>query len=318
MKSRTYIYAFFLVVAIVGAISPFAFRDQSEGNNPTKLRIGYIPIADCGQLYVALEKGFFAEEGIEIETVPLAGGAKVLEALGAKSIDVGFSNIVSLILAYNAGLPFVAITGGPIENAGHKEHAILVSRTSTIKNIRDLRGKKIAINTRKNIDELMVSALLQKHGIGRESVLFIEVPFPRMVSVLEGGDVDGIAAIEPYVTFGLSAGTNKVLTYNYVDIQPVTEISSYVVSKSWLASHPRTATAFKNALKKATVYANSHPNEVRTLLTKFTHLTEEQLRGVALPGFTLELSPELLQQMITRVADLGWIDATFPAENLIR
>ena len=47
----------------------------------TKISVGYIPIADCSQLYVAIEKGFFTDEGLNIEPKEFQGGPQILEAL---------------------------------------------------------------------------------------------------------------------------------------------------------------------------------------------------------------------------------------------
>ena len=303
-----------VVIATVASIFFFAQRDNSVR---TTLRIGYIPIADCAQLYIAIERGFFADENINTELVSLAGGAKILEALGSKSIDIGFSNVVSLIFARNAGLPFIALTGGPVEDTKHPEHAILVRRDSRFNSVADLSGSRITLNTRRNIDELMVSLLLEKHGIDLSKVTFIEVPFPRMLGVLAAGDVDAIAAIEPFVTFGTQDGSNRILTYNYLDIQPRTEISTYVVGMNWLASNEDTAHRFQRAMTRATRFANQNPDYVREILVKYTRLTAEQFVNVQLPAFTEELTPELLQEMISRMATRGWIREEFSATSLI-
>ncbi len=58
-----------LAMAILGITLLTSCARKSE-----KVKIGYIPIADCAQLYVAIEKGFFEQEGLEIELLGLAGG----------------------------------------------------------------------------------------------------------------------------------------------------------------------------------------------------------------------------------------------------
>jgi NitT/TauT family transport system substrate-binding protein len=88
----------------------------SDSKKSNTLKVGYIPIADCAQLYVAMEKGYFIDENLNIELLNLPGGAKILEALAGNSVDIGYSNVVSLILARDSGLDFVSLTGGPIED----------------------------------------------------------------------------------------------------------------------------------------------------------------------------------------------------------
>jgi NitT/TauT family transport system substrate-binding protein len=292
------------------------------GSRPTEdgmdvLRIGYIPIADCSQLYVALEKGFFAEAGIRPELVSLPGGAKILEALGAGSLDVGFSNVISLLLARAAGIPFVSVAGGPAQDAGHRDHAVLVRADSGITSVSDLAGRRIALNTRRNIDDLMVRLLLRKHAVQEDQVTFVEIPFPRMLSVLESGDVDAVAAIEPFVTLGARMSGNRVLTYNYLEIQPVTEISTYVVDRGWLERHRDLAVRLRNVLTRAAEYANEHPEEVRSILTRYTRMDEELAGEIELPYFTRVLSRDRLEEMARHLHGLGWLDRPLSADEAV-
>jgi NitT/TauT family transport system substrate-binding protein len=284
---------------------------------PTPLRVGYIPIADCGQLMVALAGGNFTSRHISIAPTSMAGGAPILEALGAGSLDLGFSNLVSLILAHEAGLPFVALTGGPVEDREHREHAILVAPGSPLARIEDLAGKTIALNTRKNIDELMVVTLLQEHGVAATAVRFVEIPFPRMLAALGKGDVAAVAAIEPFVTIGTTTGTARVLSYNYIEVQPLTPISTYVVTRDWLHRNPGIAAGFAAALSEATAATNRDPAAVRAALAKYVHLDPAYLRQVVLPAYTQGLSRQQLGDLIRRVHEMGWIRTIFdPAEIL--
>lgn len=306
-----------LILIVLAVTTTVVMFLQSCRKPAEKVRVGYIPIADCSQLFVAIENGYFRDEGLEVEPVSLPGGSKILEALGSNSLEIGFSNLASLVLAHDAGLPFVAFTGGPAEDAQHKEHAIMLKQGSGIKRVPDLAGKRIALNTRKNIDELMITLLLRKHGLGPDQVSFVEVPFPRMINVLQAGDVDAAAAIEPFVTFGSKQG-NVVLSYNYLEIQPMTDISSFVATTNWLERNPGVAVRFRRALQKATDFANSHESETKAILSKYTRLDHEQLKDVTLPFFTNSVSEERLNELIARMHDLAWIKTTFKAKDLIR
>jgi NitT/TauT family transport system substrate-binding protein len=301
----------------LAAISLLATSCRKEAAPPRTLRVGYIPIADCSQLFVGIEKGFFSDEGLKLELVSMPGGAPILQALGSRSLDVGFSNVVSLILARDAGIPFFAISGGPAQDSLHREHGILVPQASAIRAVSDLAGKRVALNTRRNIDELMVRLLLARAGVDTSSVRFVEVPFPRMVSVLSAGEIDAAAAIEPFVTFGQRDGQARVLTYNYVDVQPVTEISTFVVRGDWLEANPDVAVRFNRALQRASHFANANPDSVRAILTRYTSLDQTQLQGVTLPFFTDSLSVVRLQTMANHVRDLGWTQVAVPAAELI-
>jgi NitT/TauT family transport system substrate-binding protein len=307
---------FKVTVLVLFALALF-FSGCSQ--KPETVKVGYITIADCAQLYVGIEKGFFKEEGLIIEPVGMAGGAKILEALSATTnpIDIGFSNVVSLILARDAGLNFIALTGGPIEDSTHKEHAILVKNDSPIKVPQDLRGKTIALNTRKNIDEIFVREYLEKNGVNSDEVTFIEIPFPNMESVLLSGDVDAVAAIEPFVSIPLLHGNTRVLDYNYLILEPKVEISTYVVSETWLKNNKKIAERFIRAFNKATDYAIANENEVRTIITKYTKIDEKQAQQIEIPTFGKKLSATSLQGMADKVYKRGWIKTQLNVSTII-
>lgn len=313
-KRHLWLLGFSALVLALGA--GLFLNSPGRRASPNVIRVGCIPIADCAQLYVALDKGYFREEGLRVELTSLSGGAKILEALGAGSLDVGFSNVVSLILARDAGLPFVALTGGPAEDEEHREHAILVAADSPLQAVSDLAGKRIALNTRKNIDDLMVTLLLRKHHVDPSAVKFVEVPFPRMLGVLKAGDVDAVAAIEPFVTVGTSEGA-RVLSYNYVEVQPLTYVSVYAASREWTAKHAGAADAFTRAIARSTRHANAHGGEVREILSRYTQLDPSLLKRIVLPRFLEVPTEEALTGMIQRVVDMGWIRAPFPAADLL-
>jgi len=298
-----------------------------RGDGPTPLTpdkpqsqsicVGYIPIADCAQLYAALDLGYFTEQGLDVELISMAGGAKILEALTSGSVDVAFSNVVSLLLARSAGLPFVAVTGGPVEDKEHVEHAILVRKDSNLARPKDLEGKTIALNTRKNIDELFVRRYLTHHQVDLDKVTFVEVPFPRMESVLLAGKIDAIAAIEPFVTFAKQHGQVSVLGYNYVELEERIQISSYNVHEDWLSANPVAAQGFCNALAKATDYILAHDKETRELVSKHTKLDDAQVQQITLPTFSKTLPRDELQRRIQELVELGWIPQAFDADAVI-
>jgi len=315
---RKLLIIFVLIIALVISIllvktNVINWPQPSEN----KIRIGYIPIADSAQLYVGIEKGFFKEEGLEIEPISFSGGAKIIEALATGSVDIGFSNVVSLILARASGLKIVAIAGGPVEDESHKEHAILLRKDSLIKSPKDLEGKTIAINTRKNIDELFVREYLEKNGVDSSKIKLVEVPFPNMESVLLSGEVDAVASIEPYVTFALLHGQTKVLDYNYIALEPRVEISAYVASEDWLQKNKNLADKFIRAFNKATDYALEHEDEVRTIITKYTKLDQKVAQQIVLPTWGKNLTVSELEKMIQKIYARGWIEKPFDASSII-
>jgi NitT/TauT family transport system substrate-binding protein len=107
-------------------------------------------------------------------------------------------------------------------------HGIFVRANSPIQTVADLVNTKIAVNTNRAIDEVMVPPLVVKYGADPSGIQFVPIAFPEMFAALKQGDVDAVVQIEPFVTIGNADLDLRRIAYNYIELQPVTEISSLV------------------------------------------------------------------------------------------
>ena len=139
-----------------------------------------------------------------------------------------------------------------------------------------------------------------------------------MFAALKRGDVDAVVQIEPYVTIGNADSTLRRISYNYVELQPVTEISSMVAMKPWVQPYPAEAQAFRRAIIKAAEFANTHPQETRNILGHYVSLEKNILDTVVLPRFIVgSLNEALLNEMISRMRQANWLKSTFMAGDLL-
>src|ERR687887_1087723 len=151
----------FLTTVTVGIAGMPFMRGLSFAQ--TKGKLGYMKIVDNAAMFVAMEKGFFKAEGLELETVPMAGGAVIVQGVTSGDLQIGWTNVISLYQAHVEGFDFKLIAGGATYVKGQKEcHAIHVLPTSPIKGAQDLEGKTVAVNGLNNIAHLMVMAWIDK------------------------------------------------------------------------------------------------------------------------------------------------------------
>ncbi len=281
------------------------------------LRLGYAPIADAAQIYVAIDKGYFDEQGIEIKLEQLGSGARILEAVGVESVEIGLSSYVPLVLANAGGVQLMAITGGAVEDKEHPEHAILVKKNSSIENVADLAGKTIALNGRRNIDHMILQELLEKHGVKEDQIKITEIPFPRMETVVDSGEVGAACAIEPFVTRAVQHGNLRVLTHNFLAMYDRIPIACYVARKEWIDENPKLVDRFRTAFRKATEFCLTQPDETKEIIAEYTKLTVEELRTVGLPTFSAETNSTELQSLVDRMLQRGLIKEKIIAEEIV-
>ena len=112
---------------------------DSADSGATHLRLIYSPSLCAAPMYIAIENGYFEDEGLDIEQVTV-DAAHVSEAIGADQVDVGMGLIGKMLQPLENGLPIKFTTG--IHTGCTK---LLVPGGSNIKSIADLKGKKIGV-----------------------------------------------------------------------------------------------------------------------------------------------------------------------------
>lgn len=291
---------------------------MSKKNEAKELKVGYMPIAECLPLFIAVDQGYFKDLGLNVKLLSFSGGAHILESLGAGSVDIGFSNLVSLFYSRQGKKDFVAVWGSTKEDYSNILHGIIILDSIKIKSPQYLVNKKIAINTFRNIDDLLLSNWLKKYNINRNQISLLEVPFPRMPSVLKNGDVDAVAVVEPFLTIIKSKFNGKNLgDYFLADNNEIT-ITSYCSSKKWINKNKEKLSKFKLAMNKAVDFFNLNKDKSRLILTKYTKLSNELAKKISLPIFTKKLPDEShLQFLLNEMKKNGWIESDINIKELL-
>jgi NitT/TauT family transport system substrate-binding protein len=284
----------------------------------TKGKLGYMKIVDNAAMFMAMEKGFFKSEGLELETVPMAGGALILQGVTSGDLQIGWSNVISLYQARVEGFDFKLIAGGATNVKGKGEsHAIQVSKASPIKGAKDLEGKTVAVNTLNNIVHLMAMAWLDKNGASSGKVKFVEVPFPQMEAALVSGKLDAISVHEPFATAALEKGQTRVLAYPWGEVLPKFLIASWFASEKWIAKNKEVGQAFVRAINRGVDAIHADPEGSRAAMVKWAGLKPELAGKIGLPVFEKGISEKDIQATIDLTQKYKLISRSFKARDVI-
>jgi NitT/TauT family transport system substrate-binding protein len=284
----------------------------------TKGKLGYMKIVDNGPMFVAMERGFFKAAGLELETVPMAGGAVIVQGVASGDLQIGWTNVISLYQAHAEGFDFKLIAGGATNVKGANDsHALLVPKASPIKSAKDLEGKTVAVNTLNNIVHLMAMAWLDKNGASYAKVKFVEIPFPQMEAALVAGKVDAASAHEPFPSAALAKDVVRVLAKPWSDVLAKFLIASWFASDKWLQKNKQTAQTFINALNRGIDAVKADATGGRDVIAKWTGLNPELAGKIPIPVFEKGLSETDLQTTIDLTQKYKLIPRTFKAREVI-
>jgi NitT/TauT family transport system substrate-binding protein len=298
--------------------------DQASGTTGTtsqemtSIKVGVVPVVDVAPLYLGIDKGFFEDEGLEVEPVVAQGGAAIIPAVVAGDQEIGFSNVVSLMLGQTQDLPVRIISQGiqATDDSENDTAAIAVKGSSDIQEPADLEGKTIAINTLNNISQLTVTAALDSEGVDTSTLHFVEVPLPDMVGQLEAGQIDAAGLVEPFVTTGKNAG-QRMIIYDRVATEPKMTVATYFTSDSYLESNPDVVEAFVRAMNKSLEYATENPDEARQAIADYTQIPPDVLADVVLPLWQEDLNVDSIENTAQLMVDQGIADSMPDVDKLI-
>lgn len=284
---------------------------QSTPGKPDDVKVGLISILDVAPIYLGQQKGFFKKRNINLTLEPAEGGTETVPSVMNGNQQFGFSNVVTLLLAQEKGLPVKAVTNGTNSTGedGNDFGALMVKKDSPIKTVKDLAGKKVAVNTFKNIVELAVRASAVKAGIDPDSIEFVKLGFPEMPPALADGRADAVFVVEPFQQIILSQG-GRHLASSYVDTAPDLCVAMYFTSKQLIGENPDLVKRFTDAMNESLSYADSHPDEVRQILPTYTKIPPEIVPKLVLPKWPEEINEDSLNA----VAELGEKEGILPGK----
>jgi NitT/TauT family transport system substrate-binding protein len=297
------------VLVSVSACGSTETKDKpSAGGGTTAVKVGVIPIVDVAPIYLGKKQGFYKDQGIELTLQTAQGGAVIVPGVVSGDFQFGFSNVTSLMIAQSNKVPIKAVANGVASTgkAGADYSGITVKKGSPIKSPKDLEGKKVAVNTLKNIGDTSVRESVRKAGGDPSKVKFVELPLDQMPAALASGQIDSAWAVEPTLaTIKAQGGT--VIGSNYVDVSPDLTVALYFASTQYIQKNPALVKKFQAATAKSLEYANGHPDEVREVLTEYTKIPAATLQQMILPRWPAE--PD--RASLDKLKELGQQDGIF-------
>ena len=239
--------------------------DGASDSGTTHLRLIYSPSLCAAPMYIAIENGYFEDEGLDVEQVTV-DAAHVSEAIGADQVDVGMGLIGKLLQPLENGLPIKFTTG--LHTGCTK---LLVPGDSDIKSITDLKGKKIGVPGLADAATVVSKRSLSAAGIGvteqNMEVEFSVYSRNDLPQALENGAVDAIALGDPTASiaeeqYGLTALIDTATDPEYKDEYCC---AAFVTSKL-AAENPAAAAAFTRAVQKASQWVQENPDETAKII----------------------------------------------------
>lgn len=252
-------------------------QGSQPGNNLKKLTfvLDWTPNTNHTGLYVASEKGYFEEEGLEVEIVqPPEDGATVLVASGKAQFGMSFQDSMAPALTGENPLPITAVAAV----IQHNTSGIISRQGEGIDGPKGLEGKKYA-TWNAPIEKAMVKSAVEGSGGDFSKVQLIPSTVTDEVTALKSKSVDAIWIFYAWAGIKTEVENLKTDYFAFADLNPVFDYYTPVIiaGNGFLKKEPETARAFLRALKKGYEDAIKDPEEAAEILLKAAPELDKEL-----------------------------------------
>jgi len=256
---------------------------------------------------IADELGYFKEEGIKIKyTGVLAKGVTEFQTIsqGINDAFIG-GHPPNVAQARLAGLKFVAVAPGMVDNPKFPHVRYLVQTNSPIKTLDDIEGKKVAITSIGACTSGYLQYYLKQKGLP-DNVNWTTLSNPgQQEQSLTQGLVDVATSHPPFAGIALAAGGVREIATSW-DIlhSPGAGLSVRGFSEDFIKAHPNEVKGFAKALAKARIWINSHQDEAKAIIANKLKLDPKDV-SVFWYDEDLTINPQYIEKWFEIAEDIG-------------
>lgn len=257
----------------------------AEAQDLVKLKVGMVSAVDMLAIPVALERGFYEKQGLDVTIArPYATGVDALNALQAGETDIVQVG-VPMIGAVLRGMDLVALgnfSGSPTKTGSDATMALIAREGSGIGkgDLASLKGKKIAASFG-TINHLYILAILEKAGLKPEDVTLVNTPPPDMTVALLAKGIDAFVGWDPWPIIAQKdvPGAYEVLRGGNL----IAYLGFSVTLRSWVDKNEATTEKFLAATSEADQWMRKNPKQAAGIATRW------------IPGLKLDVAETAMQ-----------------------
>ena len=253
---------FALILALTLLLSLTACGGKPE--EPITLVLDWTPNTNHTGIYVALEKGWFAEAGLNVEVVqPPEGGSDLLVAAGKAQFAVTAQDSIAPALTGEDALPLTAVAA----ILQHNTSGIVSRAGEGMDTPRGLEGHKYA-TWDSPVEKATIRQVMAADGGDFDKVELIPSTVTDEVSALQSGSVDAIWIFYGWAGIACEVAGLPIDYFDFADFDPVLDFYTPIIvsNNDWLKENPETAAAFLAALSRGYTYAAENPKEAADIL----------------------------------------------------
>ena len=311
MSKNTKIIGLTILIAVILLIIFTVYA--MSGENTETVKIGYLPTDHDSALFVANATGMFKDAGIDVELYEYNNGGDMMSAMASGELDVGYVGITPVIYSISKGVPVKIVAGAQNEGSG------LLSHSSSVKSITDLKGKTVATPGEASIQSVLLKYDLKKHGLSTSDIESPTMKVSSMNDALKTDGIDAMLTYEPYVTISKDIN-NQTLVENSADILPDHPCCVVIMNQKFLSGESDKSSKILDIHKRATEKIKENPQGAIQYLPPHivpdSEIEKESLAHIKWVSDLNDTYKKNVNEFLNIEKDLGIITGDIPQEKL--
>lgn len=300
-------------------IPPFEVPDGA-----TQVKLGSLPVMIYAPMFVAYEKGYFAEQNLDVEISPINSGTDLTVLTSTNELQVSISGVGAAFWnAIDADLPLKIIAPGH-EEGSPVATPLMTSKKAydegTITSPADLEGKRVSVNAPGGT-EYWLDAALRTEDLTISDVDLQYLAFPDAIAALDSGALDAAMIGEPLATQAVQQGIAVIIADDF-PVQGI-QVTGVYANANWVEDNRDAAVGFDAAYLQACRDLTEAPNDPLnlTIINKYTGVPIELIAASVRPVYQTEgdinIESLVTLQEFFAERDLLEFDGTIDPETVI-
>jgi NitT/TauT family transport system substrate-binding protein len=266
-----------------------------------KVAVGTGGSASDAPFYIAYDKGFFKDEGLDVDLIVLDSGAKVIAPLGTGELDVGSGALsVGFWNALLRGVKFRIVADRGHAEPGYLYQTVFMRKDlvdgGQFKSLADLKGMRMGFAAQGVTSLSLLNEAAKFAGIKYEDVVPVYLSFPQQIAALQNKALDGTFLIEPQATAAVNAGygvrfMDTNVFYPHQQISTIFYSDKFArerkdVADKFMRAWLRGVRAYNDVIKGGKIAGSGADEVVQTMAKNFN------------------MKPELIRDMYSQAVDV--------------
>lgn len=286
MKRNIFIGIVVIVIVIVAIVSITVLKHKNTNNDVKNIKVSEVTRSVFyAPQYVAINNGYFKENGIEIELTTGQGADAVMTSVLSNQVNIGFAGPEASIYVYNEGKEDYCQVFAQMTK---KDGSFLVAREKNDNfKWQDLKGKTIIPGRKGGVPYMTLEYVLRKNGLDpkKDVVLDDSIKFDLMAGAFASGNADYVTLFEPTASMTESQKKGYVVA-SVGEAAGEIPYTAYFAKKSYIANNEDTIQKFTDAIYQGEKWTKEHTSkEIAEVITNFFPGTDIEMLTAAIQSY---------------------------------